>query len=83
MNEALEHVAILEVAFGMLEDGPIVKNTLAAPCRTVPAAGRDVHDANIVATMLAQGERRLSTFNGRGCCRHGNRIEPFDLEADS
>jgi predicted nucleic acid-binding protein len=25
--------------------------------------GRQVHDANIVATMLAHGERRLLTFN--------------------
>ena len=27
-------------------------------------AGRQVHDANIVATMLAHGERRILTFNG-------------------
>jgi predicted nucleic acid-binding protein len=25
--------------------------------------GRQVHDANVVATMLAHGERRLLTFN--------------------
>jgi predicted nucleic acid-binding protein len=29
----------------------------------IPVAGRQVHDANIVATMLANGIRRLLTFN--------------------
>ena len=83
MNEALGHVARLEEVFGILEDGPRVTDTLAALCRTVPVAGRQVHDANIVATMLAQGERRLLTFNGRDFRRYGDRIELFDLTADS
>lgn len=83
MNEALEHVVRLEEVFGILEDGPRVTDALAALCRTVPVAGRQVHDANIVATMLARGERRLLTFNGRDFRRYGNRIELFDLEADS
>jgi len=29
----------------------------------VPSGGRQVHDVNIVATMLAQGITRLLTFN--------------------
>ena len=33
------------------------------------------HDANIVATMLAYGERRLLTFNPADFRRYGNRIE--------
>ena len=32
------------------------------------------HDANIVATMLAHGERRLLTFNGTDFHRFGDRI---------
>jgi predicted nucleic acid-binding protein len=30
---------------------------------SIPAAGRQVHDANIVATMLAHGVGHLLTFN--------------------
>ena len=56
---------------------------VAVLCRTVPVAGRQIHDANIVATMLTHGERRLVTFNGRDFCRYGDRIELFDLEADA
>jgi hypothetical protein len=33
-------------------------------CRRYSFGGRQVHDANIVATMLAHGEHRLLTFNG-------------------
>ena len=32
-------------------------------CPHFSFGGRQVHDANIVATMLAHGERRLLTFN--------------------
>ena len=83
MDEALEHVARLEAVFDLLEDGRGVTDTLAALCRSVPVAGRQVHDANIVATMLTHGERRLLTFNGRDFRRYGDRIELFELKADS
>ena len=37
--------------------------------------GRQIHDANIVAAMLAHGERRLLTFNTADFRRYGDRIE--------
>ena len=75
MDDALEHAARLEAEFDMLEDGPAVTDALAALCREVPVAGKQVHDANIVATMLAHGERRLLTFDARGFQRYEGRIE--------
>ncbi len=80
MNDALDHVAQLEAGFDVLEDGPCVTRTLATLCRDVPVAGKQVHDANIVATMLAHGERRLLTFNGGDFRRYGERIELVDVE---
>ena len=50
---------------------------LIALCQEVPLAGKQVHDANIVATMLAHGERRLLTFNASDFQRFGERIEPI------
>ena len=44
--------------FAMLEDGPAVWNRLAELSRRYAFAGRQVHDANIVATMLAHGEHQ-------------------------
>ena len=75
MDDALEHAARLEAEFDVLEDGPAVTDALAALCREVPVAGKQVHDANIVATMLAHGERRLLTFDARGFQRYEGRIE--------
>ena len=60
----------------MLEDGPAVTQELIALCRAVPLGGRQVHDANIVATMLAHGETRLLTFNTADFTRFQPRIEP-------
>ncbi len=80
MDAALEHVAALEGRFEIFEDGPGVADMLKRLCREVPVAGKQVHDANIVATMLAHGERRLLTFNGRDFRRYGARIELIDGE---
>ena len=62
-----------------LEDGPKVMDALAdVPGRSV--AGRQIHDANIVATMVAHGERRLLTFN-RKDFRYGARIDLVSAKA--
>lgn len=62
-EEALASAGRLLGGFQVLEDGPAVTETLLALFREVPVGGRQIHDANIVATMLAHGERRLFTFN--------------------
>jgi len=81
MDAALEHTATLEARFEILEDGPEVSSTLGALCREVPVAGKQVHDANIVATMLAHGEHRLLIFNRRDFRRFGQRIVLNDMES--
>ena len=83
MAAALVHVEALEAAFEMLEDGPRVTQMLARLCREVSVGGRQIHDANIAATMLAHGERRLLTFNVRDFRRFGERIELIDVEGES
>jgi predicted nucleic acid-binding protein len=69
MAEALADVARFATDFEHLEDGPEVGK------RLVPIAGRQVHDANIVATMLAHGEDRLLTMNRGDLRRFEPRIE--------
>ncbi|HYD98961.1 MAG TPA: PIN domain-containing protein [Alphaproteobacteria bacterium] len=49
--------------FTILEDGPLVTARLHELLRSHPTAGKQVHDANIVATMLAHGVGRLLTAN--------------------
>ena len=61
--------------FTVLEDGPLVWDRFVMLSRRYSFAGRQVHDANIVATMLAHGERRLLTFNGVDFRRFARLIE--------
>ena len=77
-EDALEDVSRLIRSFEILEDGPRVTEWLVGPCREYPVGGRQIHDANIVATMLAHGEGRLLTFNGADFRRFGDRIELVD-----
>ena len=73
--DALNDLEKLISAFEMLEDGPVVTDSLVALCREAPVGGRQIHDANIVATMLAHGERGLLTVNPADFRRYGYRIE--------
>ena len=74
-EDALADVARLISTFQILEDGPLVTESLIALCRDVAVGGRQIHDANIVATMLAHGERRLLTFNTGDFRRYGDHVE--------
>ncbi len=77
-GDALADVRRLLRNFEILEDGSLVTESLLDLCREFPVGGRQIHDANIVATMLAHGERRLLTFNGADFRRYGDRIELVD-----
>ena len=77
-EDALDDVSRLIGSFEILEDGPLVTESLVGLCREIPVGGRQIHDANIVATMLAHGERRLLTFNVSDFRRYGDRIELVD-----
>jgi predicted nucleic acid-binding protein len=48
---------------------------LSALGRTVAFGGKQVHDANLVATMLAHGETRLLTVNAADFQRFAAVIE--------
>jgi predicted nucleic acid-binding protein len=80
IDDALEDAARLMSSFTVLEDGPNVMAALAVLCREAPVAGKQIHDANIAATMLAHSERRLLTLNVKDFRRYGERIEMVDLE---
>ena len=78
-EEVLQDVNRFLMSFEVLEDGPSVTEMLIALCREVAVGGRQIHDANIVATMLAHGEQRLLTFNTSDFRRYEDRIELIDI----
>ena len=61
--DAAVAAAALAQDFEVLEDVPAVWDNPIDLCRRFQFGGRQVHDANIVATMLAHRETRLLTFN--------------------
>jgi predicted nucleic acid-binding protein len=74
-TEAAVAAEVLARDFDILEDGPAVWDQILDLCRRFDFGGRQVHDANIVATMLAHGESRLLTFNGGDFRRFGALIQ--------
>ena len=74
-EDALNDVIRLAGNFEILKDGPLATETLVTLCREVSVGGRQIHDANIVATMIVHEERRLLTFNSADFRRYGDRIE--------
>ena len=77
-DQALYDVDRMLTTYEVLEDGPEVTTWLLALLQEIPAGGRQIHDANIVATMLAHGERRLLIFNTADFRRFGDHIDLVD-----
>ena len=75
LTQAVGDTAEFLRQFTVLEDGPLVWDRLIVLSRRYSFAGRQIHDANIVATMLAHGERRILTFNGADFRRFARLIE--------
>lgn len=60
---AVADVRRFQRVFHVAEDGPAVLDRLLELLGTRYGAGRQVHDTNIVATMIEHGINRLLTFN--------------------
>jgi predicted nucleic acid-binding protein len=56
-------VQSFELRFSVAEDGPAVTSGLLNLLKAVGCGGKQVHDANIVATMQAHGIPKLLTHN--------------------
>jgi predicted nucleic acid-binding protein len=73
-------VQSLEATFVVLEDGPLVTARLLDLIQQVAVGGRQMHDANLVATMLVHGVERLLTANTADFARFAAWIEVMPLE---
>ena len=81
MAAAIADVRRFRLAFNLAEDGPDVLDRLLQLLAAHPGAGKQIHDANLVATMLAHRVTRLLTFNVADFRRFGQAItlEPVGL----
>ncbi len=63
MPSLIGDVRFFESKFLIAEDGPTVTSSLLHLLSSVACSGLQIHDANIVATMLAHGISKLLTHN--------------------
>jgi predicted nucleic acid-binding protein len=56
-------VQSFELRFFIAEDGHAVTARLLSLLASIPCGGRQIHDANIVATMQTHGISKLLTHN--------------------
>lgn len=63
MASLLADIQMFEKQFFIAEDGPAVTAHLLNVLASIPCMGKLVHDANIVATMLAHGIPQILTHN--------------------
>lgn len=63
ISTALARVRYFQTRFKVAEDGPEIMERLLALMAQVSVAGKQVHDANIVATMQTYGISHLLTHN--------------------
>ena len=63
MDALLADIPALLARFQVVEDGPAVTTALMTLLASVNCSGKQVYDANIVATMMTGGVRRVLTHN--------------------
>lgn len=75
MADILDRARTIESQCRVAEDGPDVAQQLHALLAVGDTRGKQIHDANIVATMLAHGIRILLTENLSDFARWGHLID--------
>lgn len=75
MQDILARAHVIASQCRMAEDGHEVARHLHSLLSAGDTRGKQVHDANIVATMAAHGIRILLTANGRDFARWAHVVE--------
>lgn len=78
-ESALANVRQLTERARFLDEGASVTHALLRLLDSVPCSGKQVHDANIVATMVEHRVSRLMTLNPSDFRRFGEWIEVVDM----
>ena len=80
IEDLLADIEDFAIQFYVAEDGPAVTAQLIAILLRTVVGGKQVHDANIVATMLAHGIPQLLTHNVDDFTRFAHLIAVVPLE---
>jgi predicted nucleic acid-binding protein len=80
LQEIVENVRMFQAQFTLLEEKASGLAKLIDLIQEIPTAGKQIHDANIVATMLVNGVDFLLTYNKDDFKRFSQKIHLVSLE---
>ena len=80
VEQVIAQMEIIESLFRIADETRDVTAQLLALLKTYPTRGKQVHDANVVATMLAYGIDTLLTINANDMKRFEPKIKLRSLE---
>lgn len=83
ISTVIERVRFFQSRFSVAEDNPPVTERLLALMQQFAIGGKQVHDANIVATMQVNGIRHLLTHNTGDFARFSQLITVLPLETST
>ncbi|MBZ0299001.1 MAG: type II toxin-antitoxin system VapC family toxin [Anaerolineae bacterium] len=83
MEQVDQQVRVMRVLFKIADETEAVTTQLLALLRAFPTGGKQIHDANIVATMLVYGIDTLLTQNVADMKRFASRIQIVPLTQNS
>lgn len=82
MEKVIELINMITPLFQIADETAAVREKLLELLRAYPTSGKQIHDANIVATMLASGVERLITLNVDDMKHFADGITLIPLTAD-
>ncbi|MGH9302897.1 MAG: type II toxin-antitoxin system VapC family toxin [Acidimicrobiales bacterium] len=78
-SDAVANVRALRPRLNLLAEHSKVSDCLLQLLEAVECTGKQVHDANVVATMLVHGVDTIVTMNVDDFARFGERVRVIDL----
>ena len=79
LEDIVVNIQTFREEFLVLQETDLVFNTLISITNRVAVAGKQIHDANIVATMYVHGINRLLTHNAKDFARFASYINVIPL----
>lgn len=79
LDDLFESIRVFRQEFEVVEDNGKILDNLLNLVENIPTAGKQIYDANIVATMQAHGIRSLLTHNTADFRRFSHLIELLDI----
>jgi len=83
IDEVINEINRLKAVFSIADETIVVREKLLELLKEYPTAGKQVHDANIVATMLVYGIDTLLTLNVDDMKRFRDKINLISVEKSS